>query len=167
MVGTTRLKQDELVEKLFADAATPADVRPMIGFLGKSAREGHWRLHATVLLDEYIEFAEADVVHQHTFEPDGRRIGGTVIWIRRDANVQHTKSGSREAQAEFLRGEIAAGSLASPSFGGMSPLRRGIDPWLQAACLTGGDFDTLCAACSAVPTALLGSQIRNALGLEP
>ena len=106
--GTSKLQPDALIERLVPDASQIPDVRILGGFLGKSTREGYWRLYLTPTLNEYVEFAEDDVVHSHTLESDERQLGGTMIWVRREANLQHTRSASREAQADFLQGAIAA-----------------------------------------------------------
>ncbi|HBY94405.1 MAG TPA: hypothetical protein DEP84_10665 [Chloroflexi bacterium] len=149
------------------DASQVPDVRVMLGFLGKSTRKGHWRLYLTLILNEYVEFAEDDVVRSRSLGREESALGGAVVWVRREANLLHTRSVSREAQADFLRGDIAAGFLRRSAMQRISPAARGITPWLKAACLTGGQFDTLCAACTAVPTALVLPEIRRALGLEP
>ena len=104
-----KLEPDALVERLAPDASHVPDLRVLVGFLARSTREGHWRLYLTPTLNEYVEFAEDDVVHSHAFESDESRLGGTVVWVKRAANLQHTRSVSREAQADFLQGAITAG----------------------------------------------------------
>jgi hypothetical protein len=101
-----RLEPDDLINKLLPDASQLPDVRVLVGFLGKSTRQGYWRLYFTLTLDEYVEFAETDVVHSHAFGNEESRLGGTLIWVRREANLQHTRTASREAQADFLQGAI-------------------------------------------------------------
>jgi hypothetical protein len=105
---TSKLEPDVLIERLVPDASQIPDVRVLVGFLGKSTRERHWRLYLTPTLNEYVEFAEDDVMHSHAFESDESRLGGTMVWVRREANLQHTRTVSREAQADFLQGGIAA-----------------------------------------------------------
>jgi hypothetical protein len=122
-----KLEPDELVQHLVQDASHVPDVRVLGGFLGKSNREGYWRLYLTPTLNEYVEFAEDDVVHSHTFESDESQLGGTVIWVRREANLQHTRSASREAQADFLQGAIAASVL------GCGHLTRACPDYVQLA----------------------------------
>jgi hypothetical protein len=104
-----KLEPDELVERLVPDASQVPDVRVLVGFLGRSTREGYWRLYLTPTLNEYVEFAQGDVVHSHAFESDVGRLAGTVVWVKRAANLQHTRNVSREAQADFLQGAITAG----------------------------------------------------------
>lgn len=125
-----------------------ADLRVLIGFLGRSLRPDHWRVYLTARLDEYFELAADDVVLTRPLE--GSALGGTIVWVRREANLRRTRSASREAQADFLEGAVIAGALDGTRGGETLSA-----PWLQAACLTGGQLDTLCAACTAVPTAFL------------
>jgi hypothetical protein len=106
-----RLEQDALIARLIPDASQVPDVQVLVGFLGKSTREGYWRLYLTIILNEYVEFDEKDVVHRRAFECDESRLGGTMVWIRRGANLQHTQSVSREAQADFLQGGITASAF--------------------------------------------------------
>jgi hypothetical protein len=165
--GARGRDEDKLIEALVPDTSQIPDVRVLIGFLGKSTRERYWRLYLTATLNEYVEFARDDVVHSHALESDESPLGGTVVWLKREANLQHTQSASREAQADFLRGSISTGFLSRSALQPLAPDARGITPWLKAGCLTGGAFDTLCAACTAVPTALVLPEIRRALRLEP
>ncbi|MDJ0944428.1 MAG: hypothetical protein QNJ30_13225 [Kiloniellales bacterium] len=102
------LKADPIVKHLVPDPSIVPDVRVLIGFLGKSSRDKHWRLYVNPTFDDYLEFGEADVVHCHSLEADANRLGGSVVWIKREANVHRTRTSSREAQADFLHGAIAA-----------------------------------------------------------
>lgn len=117
-----KLEPDELIKRLMPDASQVPDVRLLVGFLGKSTREGYWRLYLTLTLNEYVEFDEDDVVFSHPLEDDENRLGGTLVWVRRDANLQHTRTVSREAQADFLQGAIS--SSVSRRRGRFGPSRR-------------------------------------------
>ena len=110
-----RLNEDELVEALVPDPSQAPDVRAMAGFLGKSSRQGYWRLYRTSDLNSYVEFRQEDVVHTQSLEGDQNRLGGTVVWVRREANLLHTSTGSREAQADFLQGAVTNGFLNRPA----------------------------------------------------
>ena len=118
----SKLEPDALVRRLAPDASAVPDVRVLAGFLGESPQEGHWRLYLSPSLDEHVEFAEEDVVHHQRLESHGAGPGGTLIWVRREANLKHTRSVSREAQADFLQGAIAKSALAC------GPGRRGAFP---------------------------------------
>lgn len=117
----SKLKSDALVERLLPDPSQPADLRVLVGFLGESPRKGHWRLYQTPTLDAHVEFAEKDVVHSHSSNDDGNRLGGTIVWVRRAANLVHTQSCSREAQADFMKGAITARAWAGDRRGCFTP----------------------------------------------
>ncbi len=102
------LTPDPLVERLIPDPSEIPDVRVLIGFLGKSTRDKYWRLYLNPNLDDYVEFSEDDVVHSHSLDADANRLGGAVVWVKRAANLQRTRTTSREAQSDFLQGAIAA-----------------------------------------------------------
>jgi hypothetical protein len=110
--GMTRsLDQDELVKSLAPDSQRPPDVRMLNGFLGKSTQDGYWRLYLTPELTEYVEFSEEDVIHSQRLDPNQSPLGGTVVWVRREANLTHTRPVSPEAHTEFLQGSITAAFL--------------------------------------------------------
>jgi hypothetical protein len=102
------LRQDALVENLVPDPSQYQSVTVLAGFLGKSTRVGYWRLYLTSQLNEYVEFREEDVVHTQPIPPEQSPLGGTLIWLRRDATVHHTHITSRQVQAEFLQGHITS-----------------------------------------------------------
>lgn len=112
--GTARsaLKQDALVERLAPDPAAPADVVVLSGFVGTSARPGYWRLYLTADLAQYVEIADADIVHHQPIADTQSTVGGTTLWVRRSATLAHTQTASREVQAQFLTGAIASGAAA-------------------------------------------------------
>jgi len=105
---STELRADELIEKLVPDPATPPDLILLAGFLGKSNRAGYVRLYLTLLLNEYLEISEKDVLHHQPFAPALNPLGGTLVWIRREANLLHTRTATQQVQAQFLQGSITA-----------------------------------------------------------
>jgi len=129
------LEQDSVVEKLVPDPAEPAKLKVLIGLLGRSAREGYWRLYVTAYLDEYFEFHGREVCHHQRLEPNQSPLGGTIIWVRATAEILRTKSTPATTAQEFLQGEIARASslaaIASPaSFGGLRPWLGAVNTWV-------------------------------------
>lgn len=108
-----KLNEDKLVRSLVPDPSKVPDARVLVGFVGKSARERHWRLYLNPNLNEYVEFADSDVLHSQPLEGSDHPLGGTVVWFKREANLVRTRAVSREAQADFLQGDIAAAHLAA------------------------------------------------------
>ena len=102
----TKLRQDELIEKLVRLPAPPPDVILLGGLVGNSTRPGHLRLYLTPLLNHYIEFLEDDVLYHQPVPPALNPLGGTLLWVRREANLLHTRTASQQVQAQFLQGSI-------------------------------------------------------------
>jgi len=102
---------DELLDRLVSDPANP-DVNRITGFLmGKSNREGYWRLYMSVDLNYYLEFRKEDTLHAQQFRPSR-----TVVWLKKGAIVHRTNLAS--APLEFLQGEIRRGFLRGIGFSG-------------------------------------------------
>src|SRR5207237_6594412 len=99
--GSTELKQDALVEKLVADPSKTTDVQVLVGFLGRSSEAGNWRLYLTPQLDSYVEFSAEDVIHTQSLATEQSPLGGTMVWLRRDATLQYTLIGTLQAQVAF------------------------------------------------------------------
>ena len=118
--GTKDLKQDEVIERLVPDPADPPDVIAMIGFVGKSTRARFWRVYHTLDLKNYVEIAEDDIVHSQSLTTDQQRLGGTVIWMRANARLRYSRNESRQAEADFIRGDITRNFLAATGAEGLA-----------------------------------------------
>ena len=75
------LKQDLLVDKLRPDPSQSPSIERR-GFLGKSDKEGYWRLYLTRGLTDYVEIADTDVVHQASLATRDDPDAGSRIWIK-------------------------------------------------------------------------------------
>jgi len=102
------LDQDELVESLVPDPSDVAELKMLFGWLGRSAREGCWRLYLSPELDHYVEVREDDVLHARRLMETESPTGGTILWARRNAPLREIRTGSVQAQASFLAGDIMA-----------------------------------------------------------
>jgi hypothetical protein len=106
--GRSNLEQHPLVEALMPDPSQgPPNATALQGFLGKSTSEGVWRLYLTVALDEYVEIAEADILHSRQL-PDDQ---GTVVWVPKTLQLQHIRTQAQQVQADMLSGALAAANL--------------------------------------------------------
>jgi len=160
MIMPEGLQQDAPTD-LIAD---PADVFVYVGFVGRSQRPGYWRLYLNPEWNDYLEFQSGDVVLARALDRADHPLGGTFVWLRRDANVLRTRTTSREAQADFLNGDLVRGLWARPPHGALHPSLHSASQWLLAGgCLTAGDLHTYCSACSAEPTALVLRKAWQAL----
>ena len=100
------LKEDNLIESLVPEPSALSAVRLLSGWLGKSPRNTCWRLYLTPTLDHYLEFDEEQVVHTHRLTAPEIPLGGTMIWLEREARVSETRTTPRETQASFLQGDL-------------------------------------------------------------
>jgi len=83
-------------------------VRAFFGFLRRGSDGRTWRLYLTVDLDDYIEIDDSQILHSVAYEGSQYQLGGALVWVRRTAKLKRVAARSTEAQADFLRGEIAA-----------------------------------------------------------
>jgi len=113
------LKADKLIQKLVSDPANPPDVTVIKGFLGESHRPGYWRLYLSPDLKSYVEIAESDILHSQEVSENQSALGGTLLWVKKGASLEHTRTVSKQVQAEFLSGDVAASVTAAR--GSMSP----------------------------------------------
>ena len=108
--GGPNLEQHPLVEALVPDPSQgPPNATVLRGFLGKSTREGAWRLYLTAALDEYVEINEADILHSRPLSDDE----GTLVWVPKGLQLQHIRTQSQQVQADMLSGSLTSTHLAS------------------------------------------------------
>lgn len=111
--GREGSKQDPVVEQLVPEPSAVPDVRMLVGFSGRGSRAGLRRLYLTPELNSYVEFREEDVVHSQSLAGTENALGGTAVWVKRDATLTHTVTVSRSVEAEFLTGEITTAMSAA------------------------------------------------------
>jgi hypothetical protein len=106
------LKEDDIISRLVPNATVPAEVTALEGFLGKSASAGFWRLYRTLELNDYVEIAEGDIVYSQSLATPKQPLRGSMVWVKRDAPLRHTRTETRQVQAELLQGDITGGFLS-------------------------------------------------------
>jgi len=109
--GPEGLEPDPLAEQLAPDGAAVLE-----GILGRGPTDDDWYLFLNRELTRRAEFKASDVLHFEKIrgeDPPFLGTQGTRVYLRRSARVVYTTTGSREVQAEFLRGAIAESSLAA------------------------------------------------------
>jgi hypothetical protein len=84
MARSEDLKQDPLVDRLRRDPSEPPAIERR-GFLGRSEKEGFWRLYLTKALARYVEIAESDIVYQKSLATTDDPDAGSCIWIKETA----------------------------------------------------------------------------------
>jgi hypothetical protein len=84
-----------------------------LGLLGRSAKEGYWRLYFSSSLESYAEFKEEDVLHSVKVPralPPFLGMEATRVWIKADSEVEYTRTESqRWVQAKELESLMFSG----------------------------------------------------------
>jgi hypothetical protein len=101
------LVADPVVEMLVPDPSRPpTPTVSLLGLLGRSTKEGYWRLYFSTELNRYAEFKEEDVLHSVKVPrelPPFLGMEATRVWIKRDAEIEYTRTESRRrVRAEVL-----------------------------------------------------------------
>jgi hypothetical protein len=112
---------DEFVGKLVKDPKSPPDTILLTGYLGKSSEEGHTRLYFDPELKSYIEIPNEAILHSQQIPEEQSALGGSNVWIARDAEVVHGRVGPSRTKAKFFQGPIGAAAAAAGGGGVAGP----------------------------------------------
>jgi hypothetical protein len=102
-------KPDDLAAELVPDPTQLPDVVVLRGYLGKTTRAGFSRLYVDVSFNEYVEVADEDIVANRSLAASP--LGGTVLWVKRNAKLLRATVCLAQEHAAFLKGEIIASAL--------------------------------------------------------
>src|SRR5215211_2018794 len=105
--GGPNLRYDDFVGRIVQNPKEPPGVTLLSGYLGSSSEEGHVRLYLDEELCRYVEIPEKAIRHTQELPPEQSPLGGSIVWIDREAEVLHGAAGSERRKATFLEGQIA------------------------------------------------------------
>ena len=112
------LVADAFVEKLVPDPSQPpTPTVSLLGLLGRSTKEGYWRLYFSTSLKRYAEFKEEDVLHSVKVpraQPPFLGMEATRVWLKAEAEIEYTRTESRKVRATGLQGSLAARAPIDP-----------------------------------------------------
>ena len=133
LVNTLQPVPDDLVplpepppEELPPTTAVPPGVVVLWGYLGdvysydkhSSAARAFLRLYRTVLLNEYLEIATADILLADRLSRNDQPLAYNVVWVKPDAEIRYVYTTTMQARQEsFLQGPIAGGPPTFPPGG--------------------------------------------------
>ena len=109
------LTEDELAVRLSSNDAKESEAVLLTGYLGKSSREGCWRLFKA---PDLREFDEADVVHCEKTRSDLFASVASLVWLKPTAELRHQRPSSSALAAEFLSGRIVDSRRGGSTFDG-------------------------------------------------
>jgi hypothetical protein len=97
------LQADRIMERLVGDSTqVTTGLTSYIGLLGRSPKDGYWLLYLTLDMSTSVEIREEDIVHSEQLPPDQSpfgSLGGTQVFVRKDAQVTTTRTISRTHEA--------------------------------------------------------------------
>ncbi|HEX8115968.1 MAG TPA: hypothetical protein VF521_01735, partial [Pyrinomonadaceae bacterium] len=113
------LRYDDFVGRIVQDPKAPPNVLLLSGYLGSSSDEGHVRLYLDEELSRYVEIPEKAIRHTQELPAEQSPLGGSLVWIDREAEVLHGAAGTERRSATFLEGQIAHDYMGDPAqYGG-------------------------------------------------
>jgi hypothetical protein len=108
------LREHDLVGKIVTEAGQPGNAVMLVGYVGKSGSNDIVRLYLNLNFDEYVDINRADILHAAEAPQDVLTFGGTYIWCKKDAHLNHVYVESNKLQAKFLEGSLSQ-ALTRPS----------------------------------------------------
>lgn len=106
MAQKTNFKSDNFVAKIVTDPKQVPDALLLKGFLGASSEEKHTRLYFDAQLSTYVEIPDDGILHTQDVSTEASPLGGTYVWINKDAVLVHGKASAERTRAKFLEGPI-------------------------------------------------------------
>jgi len=125
----TRL--DEFIARVVPDPKNPAEAQLLTGFLGASSEPEHTRIYSDASLSSYIDAKTADILHSEPLSKEQSPLGGSYIWLKRDAQVSYGGAGEQSSKGKFFEGPLmtayggqfgAAAGAGTAAFGGATIL---------------------------------------------
>ena len=118
-------KAENFVSKVVKDAKQPPDTLLLMGYPGASSEKGYTRLYFDAQLSNYVEIPDAAILHTQEIPAERSALGGSYIWIDRNAELIHGKVGVDRPKAKFLEGPIFQEFMRGAQFGGAAPPQFG------------------------------------------
>ena len=108
----------DFVSKIVKDPKQPPNTLLLKGYLGASSEEGHTRLYLDPQLSDYVEIPDDAILHTQEIADEQSPLGGSYVWIQRDAEIVHGSVGSNRLKAKFLEGRIYQEYMKGAQFSG-------------------------------------------------
>jgi hypothetical protein len=100
-----KIRLDEFVAKVVPDPNNAGELLLVNGFLGKSSEEDHTRIYWDASLNTYVDVKDADIVHTESLSKEASPLGGSYVWVKRDAKV-YFGAGGQSTKGKFFEGPL-------------------------------------------------------------
>ena len=98
---------DEFTSKAVKDPKNPGEMLLVTGFLGASSEPEHTRIYWDASLGTYVDVKTTDISHTEPLPKEQSPLGGSYIWLKRDAQV-YFGAGGQSAKGKFFEGPLMA-----------------------------------------------------------
>lgn len=105
------LKEHKLVRKLAKRGAEGGGAVKLKGYVGSSDSPDTVCLYLTLDFDDCVYVKKNDILHVEEAPESELEMGGTYIWVKKDAEITHTRTESIKEKAGFLEGDIARAQI--------------------------------------------------------
>jgi hypothetical protein len=116
------IPRDEWVENVIDDPAS--NVQPVLlqGYVGDAAEEDYTRIYPNASLDSYVDVRNEDVLYHVPLEGEHAPRGGSMVWVRGDAQV--SQGTTPAAGADFFTGPVLAQNRQAGAAGAAQPAAK-------------------------------------------
>ena len=119
-------RMDDFVRRVVPDPNNPPNALLLSGYLGESSEEGHTRLYFDTSLSTYVEIPNDAILHTEPIPESSSSLGGSYIWINRDAEVVHGQVGTQRPRSRFFQGPIMQDFGSGQGAQGVGPMQPGM-----------------------------------------
>lgn len=105
------LKEHKLVRKLAKRGAEGGGAVKLKGYVGSSDSPDTVCLYLTLDFDDCVYVKKNDILHVEEAPESELEMGGTYIWVKKDAEITHTRTESIKEKAGFLEGDITRAQI--------------------------------------------------------
>jgi hypothetical protein len=106
MAEKPKSSRDNFIAKIVKDPKLVPDTLLLNGYLGDSSEDKHTRLYFDAQLSSYVEIPEEAILHTQDYPSGSSPLGGSYVWIKKDAVLIHSKKAPEKIRAKFLDGPI-------------------------------------------------------------
>jgi hypothetical protein len=130
------LKEHKLARKLAKRGAEEGGggAVKLKGYVGSSDSPDTVCLYLTLDFDECVYVKKNDILHVEEAPESELEMGGTYIWVKKDAEITHSRTESIKEKAGFLEGEIARAQLRPSEMAGLPGQMIPIPPRTIRSC---------------------------------
>jgi hypothetical protein len=101
----SKVRLDEFVAKVVPDPNSAGELLLVSGFLGKSSEADHTRVYWDASLNGYVDVRDTDIAHTEALPKETSPLGGSYVWVKRDAKV-YFGAGGQSTKGKFFEGPL-------------------------------------------------------------